>query len=62
MPPSHFWRLSKLVSGGYLSFAEREESAILRIQEHGVAQLPVSSGVPSTISRELRRNAAKCAA
>jgi IS30 family transposase len=46
-------------SGRYLSFAEREEIAILNGQGRGVREIArrlVRS--PSTISRELRRNAA----
>jgi IS30 family transposase len=43
----------------YLSFAEREEIAILHAREHGVRQIARRMGrSPSTISRELRRNAA----
>ena len=46
-------------SGRYLSFAEREEVAILRAQDHGVREIGRRVGRhPSTISRELRRNAA----
>ncbi|MEV4081769.1 IS30 family transposase [Nonomuraea fuscirosea] len=46
-------------SGRYLSFAEREEIAILRAQKCGVREIARSLGrAPSTISRELRRNAA----
>jgi IS30 family transposase len=46
-------------SGRYLSFAEREEIAILRSQGAGVRQIARQVGrSPSTISRELRRNAA----
>jgi len=46
-------------SGRYLSFAEREEVAILRAQDHGVREIARRVGRhPSTISRELRRNAA----
>ncbi|MDA8439304.1 MAG: IS30 family transposase [Propionibacterium sp.] len=46
-------------SGRYLSFAEREEIAILRAQGFGVRQIARRvSRDPSTISRELRRNAA----
>jgi len=46
-------------SGRYLSFAEREEIAILRAQGAGVRQIARQLGRdPSTISRELRRNAA----
>jgi hypothetical protein len=46
-------------SGRYLSFAEREEIAILRAQRLGVRAIARRlSRSPSTISRELRRNAA----
>src|SRR5512144_955789 len=46
-------------SGRYLSFAEREEIAILRSQGAGVREIARRVGrSPSTISRELRRNAA----
>ena len=46
------------LSGRYLSFAEREEIAILRAQEHGVRAIARRLGrAPSTVSRELRRNA-----
>lgn len=46
-------------SGRYLSFAEREEIALLRAQEVGVRDIARRLGrSPSTISRELRRNAA----
>jgi hypothetical protein len=59
MPPSHFLRSSKPLSGRYLSFAEREEIALLRVQEHGVCAIARKlRRAPSTISRELRRNAA----
>ncbi|MFF0495653.1 IS30 family transposase [Nocardia aobensis] len=45
--------------GRYLSFAEREEIALLRVQGKGVRQIAQVLGrSPSTISRELRRNAA----
>jgi IS30 family transposase len=47
-----------LLSGRYLSFADREEIAILRAQQHGVREIARRVGrSPSTISRELRRNA-----
>jgi IS30 family transposase len=47
------------LSGRYLSFAEREEIAILRAQGVGVRQVAGRLGRdPATISRELRRNAA----
>jgi transposase, IS30 family len=46
------------LSGRYLSFSEREEIAILRAQKHGVREIACRVGrSPSTISRELRRNA-----
>ena len=46
-------------SGRYLSFAEREEIALLRAQQRGVREIARQLGrSPSTISRELRRNAA----
>jgi transposase len=47
------------LSGRCLSFAEREEIALLRAQGAGVRQIARELGrAPSTISRELRRNAA----
>ena len=46
-------------SGRYLSFVEREEIAILRAQDHGPREIGRRIGRDaSTISRELRRNAA----
>ncbi len=46
-------------SGRYLSFGEREEIAILRAEGRGVREIARRLGrSPSTISRELRRNAA----
>ena len=46
-------------SGRYLSFAEREEIALLRAGGCGVREVARRLGrSPSTISRELRRNAA----
>jgi len=46
-------------SGRYLSLVEREEVAILMAQDHGVREIARRMGRhPSTISRELRRNAA----
>src|SRR4029450_3595561 len=60
MPPTHFSQSSKPPSGRYLSFAEREEIAILRAQGRGVRAIAGHLGrPPSTISRELRRNAAR---
>ncbi len=47
------------LSGRYLSFAEREEIAILRARGCGVREIARSLGrSASTISREVRRNAA----
>ncbi|MCX4536043.1 IS30 family transposase (plasmid) [Streptomyces sp. NBC_00841] len=47
------------VSGRYLSFAEREEIAVLKAQNTGVREIARRLGRhPSTVSRELRRNAA----
>ncbi|WP_460690769.1 helix-turn-helix domain-containing protein, partial [Nesterenkonia suensis] len=46
-------------TGRYLSFEEREEIAILRAKDKGVREIAATLGRdPSTISRELRRNAA----
>ena len=46
-------------SGRYLSFAEREEIALLREQGRKVREIAREIGrAPSTISRELRRNSA----
>jgi len=46
-------------SGRFLSFAEREEIALLRVQQLGVRDIARQlRRSPSTISRELRRNAA----
>ena len=56
MPP---FDLSKPPSGRYLSFAEREEIAILNAQDCSVREIARRLGRdPGTISRELRRNAA----
>ena len=47
------------LSGRYLSFAEREEIALLHAQGFGVRAIAMRVGrCPSTISRELHRNAA----
>lgn len=59
MPPSTLAPSSKSLSGRYLSFAEREELAIQHAQGLGVRQIARNMGRSgSTISRELRRNAA----
>src|SRR5205809_3653532 len=45
--------------GRYLSFTEREQIALSRVQGHGVREIARRlARAPSTISRELRRNAA----
>lgn len=47
------------LSGRYLSFEEREHIALLRAQDKGVREIARElARAPSTISRELRRNAA----
>ncbi len=59
MPPSTFARSSRPLSGRYLTFAEREEVALWRAQGLGVREVARRLGrAASTISRELRRNAA----
>lgn len=51
--------MSNPISGRYLSFAEREEIALLRAQGVGVRETARLIGrSPSTVSRELTRNAA----
>jgi transposase, IS30 family len=59
LPTSHLAPASEPLSGRYLSFAEREEIAIWRAQRHGVREIARRlERAPSTIARELRRNAA----
>ena len=59
MPPSMLGSSSKPPSGRYLSFVEREELAILPAQGCGVREIGRRLGRSgSTVSRELRRNAA----
>ena len=59
MPPAMFGRSAKPLSGRYLSLAEREELAILRAQGTGIREMARRVGrSASTVSRELRRNAA----
>ena len=56
MPP---FDLKHQPSGRYLSFAEREEIALLKAQGKGVREIAQAiCRDPGTISRELRRNAA----
>src|SRR6478609_4448131 len=59
MPPAMFGTSARPLSGRYLSFAEREEIALLRAQGCTVREVARQIGrAASTISRELRRNAA----
>jgi len=59
MPPPTLGPSAKPLSGRYLSFAEREEIALLRAQGREVREIARQLGrAASTISRELRRNAA----
>jgi transposase len=59
MAPSHLSLSSEPLSGRHLSFAEREEIALWRAQGLGVREVARRLGrAASTISRELRRNAA----
>jgi len=59
MPPAMFRPSADPLSGRYLSFAEREEIALLRVQGCSVREVARRLGrAASTISRELRRNAA----
>ena len=59
MAPSHLSQSSGSPCGRYLSFVEREEIALWRAQGLGVCEVARRLGrSASTISRELRRNAA----
>ncbi len=59
MPPAALAPAAKPPSGRYLSFADREEIALWRAQGHGVREIARRLvRAASTISRELRRNAA----
>ncbi len=59
MASSHLAPSAPPLSGRYLSFAEREEIALLKVQGLGVLEIARRIGrAGSTISRELRRNAA----
>jgi IS30 family transposase len=59
MPPSYLAASAPSRPGRYLSFAEREELALLRAQGHGVREMARRlERAASTVSRELRRNAA----
>src|SRR6202022_3880237 len=59
MPSSTFAPSSKSLSGRYLAFAEREEIGLALAQDLGVREVARRLGpAASTVSRELRRNAA----
>lgn len=59
MPPAMFRYSAKALSGRYLSLIEREEIALLRVQGHSIQKIGRRLGrAASTVSRELRRNAA----
>jgi IS30 family transposase len=59
MPPAMFRPSAKPLSGRYLSFVEREEIALLRVQGCSMREVARRLGrTASTISRELRRNVA----
>jgi Helix-turn-helix domain len=59
MPPATIRPSAKLPSGRYLSFSEREEIALFRVQGLSGREIGRRLGRPAcTISRELRRNAA----
>lgn len=59
MPPSNLAPSAPEPTGRYLDFAEREQIALARARGEGVRKIAKQLGrSPSTISRELRRNAA----
>ena len=59
MSPKSLAPSAKPLSGRYLVFAEREEIALCRAQGQGIREIACRLGrAASTISRELRRNAA----
>ena len=59
MQPSQYSKSAPPLSGRYLNFAEREEIALCRVQGLGVCAIARKIGrAASTVSRELRRNAA----
>ena len=63
MPPAMFRSWAKPLSGRSLSLLEREEIALLRVQGRSMQEIGRRLGrSASTISRELRRNAAPAAA
>ena len=59
IPPSNLASSAPEPTGRYLDFAEREQIALARARGDGVREIARQLGrSPSTISRELRRNAA----
>jgi IS30 family transposase len=59
MPPSHLAVSAPLPTGRYLSLTEREQIALLRVRGEGVREIARQlERAASTVSRELRRNAA----
>ena len=59
MPPTHLAPWSKPLSGRYLSFIEREDIALELVKGTSIRAIAHKLGrSPSTISREVRRNAA----
>ena len=59
MPPTHFAPRAKMPSGRYLCFREREEIALELAKGVGIRAIARKLGrSPSTVSREVRRNAA----
>ncbi|MGD9714994.1 MAG: IS30 family transposase [Thermomicrobiales bacterium] len=59
MPPTHLSASANLPSGRYLTFREREDIAIELVKGAGIRAIARKLGrSPSTVSREVRRNAA----
>ncbi|RCS21379.1 helix-turn-helix domain-containing protein [Phyllobacterium salinisoli] len=59
MPPTHMAPWAEPRTGRYLSFSEREDIAIERANGVGIRAIACKLGrSPSTVSREIRRNAA----
>ncbi|WP_346347882.1 helix-turn-helix domain-containing protein [Bradyrhizobium sp. 159] len=59
MPPAMFRSSAEPLSVRYLSLAEREDIALLKVQGHSIQEIGRRLGrAASTVSRELRRNAA----
>jgi hypothetical protein len=62
MPPTHLAPWAKPLSGRYLSFREREDIALDLAKGIGIWAIARKlARSPSTISREVRRNAARAA-